>query len=107
MKQSVTQILDFFKKHKYGKVSLAVLVLAVIIVGSFYLRSKAQQDPIPLSDVAAAISAQKIESIKDSRYSGTLTITYKDGTEHTTLRDTTASFFEQMRYLGVTEADLS
>jgi cell division protease FtsH len=107
MKQSVTQILDFFKKHKYGKVGLALLVLALIIVGSFFLRTKSQQDPIPLSDVAAAISAQKVESIQDSRYSGTLTIHYKDGTVHTTLRDTTAPFFEQMRYFGVTEVDLA
>jgi cell division protease FtsH len=107
MKQSVTQILDFFKKHKYGKVGLALLVLALIIVGSFFLRTKSQQDPIPLSDVAAAISAQKVESIQDSRYSGTLTIHYKDGTVHTTLRDTTAPFFEQMRYFGVTESDLA
>src|SRR5512141_763644 len=107
MKQSVTQILDFFKKHKYGKLSLALLALAVLVVGSFYLRSKTQQDPIPLSDVAAAISAQKVASVEDSRFSGMLTIHYKDGTVHTTLRDTNASFFEQMRYLGVAETDLS
>ena len=26
MKQSVTQILDFFRKHKYGKATLALLL---------------------------------------------------------------------------------
>jgi cell division protease FtsH len=107
MKQSVTQILDFFKKHKYGKLSLALLALAVLVSGSFYLRSKTQQDPIPLSDVASAISAQKVDRVEDSRFSGMLTIHYRDGTVHTTLRDTNSSFFEQMRYLGVAEADLA
>jgi cell division protease FtsH len=108
MKQSVTQILDFFKKHKYGKLSLALLVLGMMITSTIFLvRSKTQQDPIPLSEVAAAISAKEIVKVQDSRYSGTITVYYKDGTQHTTLRDTTAPFLEQMRYLGVSEEELA
>ena len=108
MKQSVTQIMDFFKKHKYGRLSLALLVSCMMIASVLLLmRSKTQQDPIPLSDVATAISAKQVDRIEDSRYSGNLTIYYKDGTQHTTLRDTTAPFFEQMRYLGVDEAELA
>ncbi|MGE5642572.1 MAG: ATP-dependent zinc metalloprotease FtsH [Byssovorax cruenta] len=108
MKQSVTQILDFFKKHKYGRLSLALLVLGMLIASVLLLmRSKTQQDPIPLSDVAAAISAKRIDRVEDSRYSGTLTIYFKDGTQHTTLRDTSAPFLEQMRYLGVSETELA
>src|SRR6266498_2057114 len=107
MKQSVTQILDFFKKHKYGKLSLALLVVGMLIASAFLMRSKTQQQPIPLSEVASAISAGRVQRIEDSRYNGTLTIYFKDGTQHTTLRDTTAPFLEQMRDLGVSETDLA
>jgi len=107
MKQSVTQILDFFKKHKYGKLSLVILVLGMVIASAFLTRSKAQEDPIPLSDVASAISAKRVIRVEDSRFSGSITVFFKDGTQHMTLRDTTAPFLEQMRYLGVSEADLA
>jgi cell division protease FtsH len=107
MKQSVTQILDFFKKHKYGKVILIMIALGMLISSAVLLRSKAGQDPIPLSEVATAISAQRVQRVEDSRYNGTLTIHYKDGKEHIALRDSTASFLEQMRFLGVSETDLA
>ena len=108
MKQSVTQILDFFKKHKYGRVSLLLIVLGVLLAASTFLsRSKTQQDPIPLSDVAASINAQQVVRVEDSRFNGLLTIYYRDGTQHTTLRDTAAPFLEQMRYLGVNDTELA
>jgi cell division protease FtsH len=107
MKQSVTQLLDFFKKHKYGRVSLVLLFIGMLIAASFLFQTKTQEDPIPLSDVATAISANNVSRVEDSRYSGTLTIFYTNGTKHTTLRDTSAPFLEQMRYLGVSEAALS
>jgi cell division protease FtsH len=107
MKQSVTQILDFFKKHKYGKLSLVVLALGMVISSAFLTRSQAQQDPIPLSEVASAISAKRVIRVEDARFSGAITVFYKDGTQHTTLRDTTAPFLEQMSYLGVSEAELA
>lgn len=107
MKLSVTQILDFFRKHKYGKVSLVLLVLGMVIASAYLTRSKTQQEPIPLSEVAAAISAKEVKRVEDSRYSGTITVFYNDGTQHTTLRDTSAPFLEQMRYLGVNEEELA
>lgn len=107
MKQSVTQILDFFKNHKYGKLSLAVILLGMLIASAVLVRSRTQQQVMPLSDVASAISAGRVQRIQDSRLNGTLTVYFKDGTQHTTLRDTTAPFLEQMRDLGVTETDLS
>lgn len=107
MKQSVTQILDFFKKHKYGKLSLAVLLLGLLIASTFLMNTKTLHEPIPLSDVATAISAQKVERVEDSRYSGVITVFYSDGTQQTTLRDTSAPFLEQMRYLGVGASDLA
>jgi cell division protease FtsH len=107
VKQSVTQILDFFKNHKYGKLSLAVILLGMLIASAVLVRSRTQQQVMPLSDVASAISAGRVQRIQDSRLNGTLTVYFKDGTQHTTLRDTTAPFLEQMRDLGVTETDLS
>ena len=97
MKQSVTQLLDFFKKHKYGKVSLILLFIGMLVATSFLFQSKTHEDPIPLSDVASAISEQTVRRVEDSRYSGILTIFYTNGTKHTTLRDTSAPFLEQMR----------
>jgi len=107
MKQSVTQILDFFKKHKYGRLILALLLLGMLIASAYLMRSKTQQEPIPLSEVAAAISMNRVQRVEDSRYNGMLTIFYKDGTQHITLRDTTAPFTEQMRDLGVSETELA
>ncbi|MGB8984906.1 MAG: ATP-dependent zinc metalloprotease FtsH [Anaerolineales bacterium] len=103
----MTQILDFFKKHKYGKMTLGFLLVALVISGVLLARSKPEQEPIPLSEVAAAISAGKVIRIEDSQAGGTLTIFYKDKSQSTTRRDTTAPFLEQMRYLGVTESQLS
>jgi hypothetical protein len=55
-----------------------------------------------LTDVAAAISSGRVIRVEDSQDSGTLTVYYKDGTEQTARRDKSASFLEQMSYLGVT-----
>jgi len=107
MKQSVTQILDFFKKHKYGGMSLALLLAAVVIVGALLFRSKPREDPIALSDAAAALSAGRVAKIEDSQDRGILTIYYKDGSQDTTRRDTDAPFLEQMRFLGVSNGQLA
>jgi cell division protease FtsH len=107
MKQSVTQIVDFFKKHKYGKVSMLVLAIAVLLTGASLLRSRTDGKPIPLSDVAADISAKRVKRVEDSINSGVVTLYYNDGTQGTTLRDTAAPFLEQMRLLGVAEEELA
>src|SRR5512139_2028078 len=107
MKQSVTQIVDFFKKHKYGKVSVILLAIAVLLTGASLLRSRTDGKPIPLSDVAADISANRVKRVEDSINSGVVTLYYNDGTQGTTLRDTAAPFLEQMRLLGVAEEELA
>jgi cell division protease FtsH len=107
MKQSVTQILDFFKKHKYGKLSIVVLAIAVLITGASLLRSKTDGKPVPLSDVAADISAGRVKRVEDAPNSGVVTLYYSDNTQRTTLRDTSAPFLEQMRLLGVDEGELA
>jgi cell division protease FtsH len=106
MKQSVTQLLDFFKKHKYGKVSILLLFVGLLTASAYILRSITEAEPIPLSEVAAAISAERVVRVEDSRLNGKVTIYYTDGTQQTTLRDTEAPFLEQMRYLGVRESQL-
>ncbi|HEX9386684.1 MAG TPA: AAA family ATPase, partial [Anaerolineales bacterium] len=107
MKQSVTQLLDFFKKHKYGKMTLALLVVGAIIAVTLVFTAKPQEEPIPLSEVAAAISAGKVVKIEDSQDSGLLTIYYQDKSQSTTRRDKTAPFLVQMKYLGVSETQMS
>src|SRR5687768_527029 len=107
MKQSVTQILDFFKKHKYGKMSLILLLIGLIAFAVALLRSKPPEIPIPLSDVAEAISAGQVIKVEDSQNSGITTIHYKDGSRNTTRRDQTAPFLEQMQLLGVSNSQLS
>jgi cell division protease FtsH len=107
MKQSVNKILDFFKKHRYGKLSAVALLGMLIIASALYIRSLQQEPPLALSEVAGAISAGKVARIEDSSDSGSLTIYYKDGSQHTTLRDKASSFLEQMKYLGVSESEMA
>jgi cell division protease FtsH len=107
MKQSVTQILDFFKKHKYGKMTLALVIAGTIVAGTLFFTAKPKEEPIPLSEVAAAISTGQVTKIEDSPDSGILTIHYKDKSQHTTRRDKTAPFLEQMKYLGVSETQMA
>jgi cell division protease FtsH len=107
MKQPVTQLKDFLKKNKYGRLSLVLLLVAVLVSAGLILRTTQQEPPIPLSDVAADISAGRVDRVEDSLATGTLTIFYRDGSQHTTRRDTTAPFLEQMQYLGVDPAALS
>ena len=107
MKQSVTQVVDFFKKHKYGKMALALLVVSALFTGILFFTSKPKEDPIPLSEVAAAISAGTVVRIEDSPDSGMMTIYYQDKSESTTLRDKTAPFLEQIKYLGVSESQMA
>jgi cell division protease FtsH len=107
MKQAVTQYLDFFKKYKYAKIG-ALLVFAILIfAGILYVNLRQQEQPLALSEVASAISSGKVAKIEDTPENGKLTITYKDSSTHTTLRDKTSSFLEQMKYLGVSESDMA
>ena len=107
MKQSVTQLFDFFKKHKYGRMSLALLMAGLVISSVMLFQTRQQEEPIPLSEVAAAISAGKVVKIEDTQDRGSLTLYYKDGSQDTTRRDKGASFLEQMEYLGVSKAQLA
>jgi cell division protease FtsH len=107
MKQSVTQLFDFFKKHKYGRMGLALLLVGLVMSSVLLFQSKQQEEPIPLSEVAAAISAGKVMKIEDIQDRGSLTVYYKDGSQHTARRDKGASFLEQMEYLGVSNNQMT
>jgi cell division protease FtsH len=107
MKQSVNQILNFFKNHRYGKLSLVLLILVVAAGGTMLVNSIMQEKPVALSEVAAAISAGKVVRIEEVQDSNSLVIHYKDGTEDTTRRDTSTSFLEQMQYLGVSRSQMA
>jgi len=107
MKQSMTQILDFFKKHKYGKLILALLLVGLVVSSAALSRSKTQEEPVPLSEVAAAISAGQVVKIEDSQDGYSLTIHYTDGSQRTTRRDKSAAFLEQMKFLGVSNSNLA
>jgi cell division protease FtsH len=106
MKQSINQIITFFKTHRFGKPALAIILTGLIVTSVLYFRSGTQPEPIPLSEVASAISAGDVTRIEDSLEAGKLTIVYEDGTEATTLNNRSVSFLEQMRNLGVSERQL-
>ena len=107
MNRSLTQILEFFRKHKYGKISLVLLLMGLIISAIMLFYSKPEEKPIPLSEVAVAISAGEVAKIEDSPESGSLTIFYKDKSQRTTRRDKTTSFLEQMEFLGVSRSQMA
>jgi cell division protease FtsH len=107
MKQSVIQVLDFFKKHKYGRISLILLILGLVVVSALLIRSLMQEKPIALSDVAAAISAGRIEGIEELQDSDSVVIHYKDGSQDTTRRGQSTSFLEQMQFLGVSRSQMA
>ena len=107
MKQSINQLLSFFKNHKYGKLSLVLLILAIVAGGAILVNSLMQEKPVALSQVAAAISAGKVVRIEEVQDSNTLVIHYQDGTEDTTRRDTSTSFLEQMQFLGVSRSQMA
>src|SRR5512143_2696336 len=106
MRQSAIRIYNFFRYHKYGKWTLLGVLLLVAGTAALLLRTPPQDKVVPLTDVAAAISAGRVMRIEDAQDTGTLTIHYTDGTEQTARRDKSASFFEQMGYLGITNAQL-
>ena len=107
MKQSVNQVLEFFRKHKYGRLSLTLLLLGLVVVGAMFIRSMMQEKPVALSNIAAAISAGRVVRIEELQGSDTLVIHYKDGSQDTTRRDQSTSFLEQMQFLGVSRSQMS
>jgi cell division protease FtsH len=98
---------DFFKKNKYGRVGLAALLVGLIVVSFLFARRSAQEEPIPLSQAAAAISAGQVEKIEDAPEKGSVTIHYQDGTQKKARRDLNSSLLEQLRLLGVSESRLA
>ena len=86
---------------------MLVLAIAVLVTSASLMRSKTDGKPIPLSDVAADISANRVKRVEDSPNSGVVTLFYENGTQRNTLRDTAAPFLEQMRLLGVEDEALA
>jgi cell division protease FtsH len=107
MKESVNHILDFLKKHKYGSIGLALLLIGLIASGAAFLRLNPKEEPLALSELANAISAGQVVRIEDIQGKGELTVYYEDGSQATALKDNATSFLEQMRYLGVSESQLA
>ena len=107
MKESMVKMLDFFKKNKYGRAGIALLFVGVVISILLFARQSTQEEPIPLSQVAGAISAEQVSRIEDNQEKGLVIIHYKDGSEKTTRRDRNSSFLEQMKLLGVSDAKLA
>ncbi len=107
MKQSVNQVLAFFKNHKYGRVSLVLLLLGLVVFSTMFFRSITQEKPVALSTVATAISDGQVVRIEELQGSDTVVIHYKDETQDTTRRDQSTSFLEQMQFLGVNRSQMS
>ena len=107
MKQAVTTILNSIKKNKRSQIGLGVVLVGLVIAGILLFQLSTQAGPIPLSGVAAAISAGRVLRVEDTPQGGGLTVYYKDGSKDVAQRDATASFLEQMNYLGVSAGQLA
>ena len=107
MKQSVNQVVNFFKNHKYGRPSLVLILLGLVVFGVMLIRSIMEEKPVALSEVAAAISAGRVTRIAELQGSDILVIHYKDGSQDTTRRELSTSFLEQMQFLGVSRSEIS
>lgn len=107
MKQSVNQVVEFFKNHKYGKPSLILLIIGLAVVSTMLIRSMMQEEPVALSKVAAAISVGQVVGIEELQDSDIVVIRYKDGSQVETRRDRSTSFFEQMQFLGVSRSQMA
>src|SRR6185436_19706766 len=106
MKESMVKVLDFFKKNKFGRVGVVVLFAVLIVSGILFFNQTPGEKPVPLSQVAEAVSAGQVTKIEDSPERGAATIYYKDGSEKTTRRDLSSSLLEQLKLLGVSESQL-
>jgi len=107
MKQSVNQVVEFFKKHKYGKLSLILLIIGLVVVSAMLIRSLMEEKPIALSKAAAAISAGRVERIEELQDSDIVVIHYTNGSQVETRRDRSTSFLEQMQFLGVSRSQIA
>jgi cell division protease FtsH len=107
MKESIVNMVDFLKKNKYARTGVVVLLVGIIVSIIVFTRQSSQAEPIALSQVAGAISAEQVLRIEDDQEKGLVTIHYKDGSEKTTRRDQNSSFLEQMQLLGVSDAKLA
>jgi cell division protease FtsH len=107
MKESVAQVFDFFRTHKYGKMILGLLIGAIVVSGALLAHAMRQEAPIALSQVAVAISSGEVARIEDSLQSGKLAIYYTDGSQQTSRRDPASPFLEQMRFLAITDSQMT
>ena len=99
--------MEFFKKHKYGRVSLIVLIIATIVATTLIARLTPEKETVALSQVAKAVSAGQVAKVEDTSADGLVIIHYRDGTEKTTRRDLNSSFLEQLSLLGVSDSHLA
>lgn len=107
MKQSVNQVVEFFKNHKYGKPSLILLIIGLALVSTMLIRSMMEEKPVALSEVATAISAGQVVGVEELQGSDIVVIHYTDGAEVKTRRDRSTSFLEQMQFLGVSRSQMA
>jgi cell division protease FtsH len=107
MKQPENTLMAFVKKSRWSRVGLAIVLVGLVIAGLLIFQFRTRQEPLPLSGVAEAISAGRVLKIEDTLKSGALTVYYRDGSQRLAQRDQTASFLEQMHYLGVSDLQLA
>jgi cell division protease FtsH len=83
------------------------LIGAIVVSGALFAHAMRQEAPIALSQVAVAISSGEVARIEDSLQSGKLAIYYTDGSQQTSRRDPASPFLEQMRFLAITDSQMT
>lgn len=87
--------------------TLILVLVGLVIAVALIFQLRPREEPVSLSGVADAISAEQVLRIEDTLESGELTVYYKDGSKHVAQRDQTVLFLEQMHYLGVSDIQLA
>ena len=86
-------------------VTTILIFLLLMSVYSLFADFTTSPEIIPLSQVAADVEAGKISAIKVS--GNALSVTYADGTEHSSVKDPAATLPETLTTYGVTPDELS
>jgi cell division protease FtsH len=90
-----------------GQTNFVYLLILIAIISMVFMNinQDSGQAALPINEVALQIQEGKVDRILQDE--NTLQVTLKDGQERTSTKESNSTLVEQLRYYGVTEADLN